>query len=359
MADSSQRWFLALGGAALLLSSSLGGLAVLRKRRAGPPPPPPSATATATATAPAPGPGEDGGDCGLQRSEFRPFPDAESPPVILWAAGAARLFVDEQAAFSPPEKPRRFSPGEHSIRIEAPGEEPIRTRIRVDPFTPALLHAQVDPKVGLSLVRVGAACLPCEPPKTPVDLSPIRTPRATFALLQTAAGHLRRDRWRRAADGIRRAAPTDRSRPIFYRLAAITAEDGGQHDLARALLEQIPLAQSNDLAILLPAVDRLNRSESERRRQVTLARWNKITEWFAAVTSRHQASAATPVAAAAKRFSQLSPVFDAAVRQGDLDQQGDVVRAGEQALTALVKELRALKPNDCTFQRELSGVGAP
>ncbi|HZN91168.1 MAG TPA: hypothetical protein VFB81_00630, partial [Myxococcales bacterium] len=171
MADSSQRWFLALGGAALLLSSSLGGLAVLRKRRAGPPPPPPSATATATA--PAPGPGEDGGDCGLQRSEFRPFPDAESPPVILWAAGAARLFVDEQAAFSPPEKPRRFSPG----------EEPIRTRIRVDPFTPALLHAQVDPKVGLSLVRVGAACLPCEPSKTPVDLSPIRTPRATFALL--------------------------------------------------------------------------------------------------------------------------------------------------------------------------------
>src|SRR6185295_2722415 len=197
MADSSHRWFLALGGAALLLSASLGGLVLLRKRRDPSAPPNPGASGSH-------GPELSGGACGPQRSEYHPLPEAEAAPVILWAAGSARLFIDEQPAYSPPEKPKRFAPGEHAVRIEAPGEEPIRTRIRIDPFTPVLLHAQADPQFGLSLVRLGAGCLPCEPPATPVDLSP-RKPSPTSAVLLASAGHLRHDRWPQAADGIRRA----------------------------------------------------------------------------------------------------------------------------------------------------------
>src|SRR4051812_288026 len=100
MADSGHRWSLALGGAALVLSASLGGLAVLRKAHAEPA----SLTLpTATGKTPADTLGlEPAGACGPQRSELHPLPDAESPPVILWAAGAARLFIDEQPAFSPP-----------------------------------------------------------------------------------------------------------------------------------------------------------------------------------------------------------------------------------------------------------------
>src|SRR5262245_12081022 len=122
MADSSQRWFLALGGAALLLSASLGGLALLRKRRTQAESLPVAGGRTTTDALGL----EPAGACGPQRTEFHPLPDAEAPPVILWAAGAARLFIDEQPAFSPPERPRRFTPGEHTVRIEAPGEEPIR-----------------------------------------------------------------------------------------------------------------------------------------------------------------------------------------------------------------------------------------
>ncbi|HEY8210021.1 MAG TPA: hypothetical protein VIG99_21195 [Myxococcaceae bacterium] len=353
MADPGHRWFLALGGAALLVSASLGGLALLRKRRAQAP----SLALPVAAGSTNPLGLEPDGACGPQRTEFHPLPGAEAPPVILWAAGAARLFIDEQPAFSSPEKPRRFTPGEHTVRIEAPGEEPIRTRIRVDPFTPALLHAQADSQLGLSLVRFGAGCLPCEPPAKPVDLSPVRNPRPNPAVLPATAGHLRHDRWPQAAEGIRRASPADRKRPIFYRLAAITAEDGGQHDLARALLERIPASQSNDLATLLPTLDRLATSESKRRKEVTLARWNKITEWFATLSARYQGDAASPVAAATKRFSQLSLVFDTAVREGTIEQQTEVVRAGEQTLGSLVKELRALKPEDCQLQQDLSAVG--
>ena len=343
MADSSHRWFLALGGAALLLSASLGGLVLLRRRQA---------QASPVRSGP-------GADCGPQRSEFHPLPGAESPPVILWAAGAARLFIDEQAAFSPPESPRRFAPGEHSVRIEAPGEETLRTRVRVGPFTPALLHAQVDPEIGLSLVRLGAGCPPCEPPSTPVDLSPVPSPSAGIALLKEAAGHLRHDRWLQAADGIRRAATADRARPIFFRLASITAGAGGQPELARALLEQIPAAKSNDLASLLPALDALSASEARRRQEVALGRWNKLTEWFAALGARFQGGASPAVAAATRRFAQLSPAFESAVREGAPDRQGEVIRAGEEALTALVKELRALRPEDCQFQAALSAVGGP
>jgi len=351
MADSSHRWFLALGGAALLMSGSLGSLVLLRKRRDPSAPTPPTASRTAE-------PELAGGACGPQRSDYHPLPDAEASPVILWAAGAARLFVDEQPAYSPPEKPKRFAPGEHAVRIEAPGEEPIRTRIRVDPFTPVLLHAQADPQFGLSLVRLGAGCLPCEPPAAPVDLSPIRKPSPGSAVLLASAGHLRHDRWPQAAEGIRRASVADRKRSIFYRLAAITAEDGAQHDLARALLERVPPAQSNDLATILPVFDKLVAAESRRRKEVTLARWNKITEWFATISANSQGDAASLVSAATKRFSQLSLVFDTAVREGTIDQQAEVVRAGEQTLTSLIKELRAQKPEDCRFQQELSAVGA-
>ena len=63
------------------------------------------------------------------------------------------------------------------------------------------------------------------------------------------------------------------------------------------------------------------------------------------------------VASATKRFSQLSLVFDTAVREGTIEQQGEVVRSGEQTLTTLVKELRALKPEDCKLQQDLSAVG--
>lgn len=350
MADPSHRWFLALGGAALLLSASLGGLVLLRKRRDPAAPPPAGSKSLAPELA--------GGACGPQRSEYHPFPDAEASPVILWAAGAARLYVDEQPAYSPPEKPKRFAPGEHAVRIEAPGEEPIRTRIRIDPFTPVLLHAQADPQFGLSLVRFGAGCLPCEPPVVPVDLSPVRKPAPAPTILLASAGHLRHDRWPQAAAGIRRASAADRKRAIFYRLAAITAEDGAQHDLARALLERVPPAQSNDLATILPIFDTLVASESQRRKDVTLARWNKITEWFAGVSAKYQGDAASPVSAATKRFSQLSLVFDTAVREGTIDQQAEVVRAGEQTLTTLIKELRVQKPDDCQFQQELSALGA-
>jgi len=351
MADSSHRWFLALGGAALLLSASLGGLVLLRKRRDLSAPPRPGTTRS-------PGPELAGGACGPQRSDYHPLPDAEAAPVILWAAGAARLFIDEQPAYSPPEKPKRFTPGEHAVRIEAPGEEPIRTRIRIDPFTPVLLHAQADPQFGLSLVRFGAGCLPCEPPVTPVDLSPSRKPTPTSAVLLAAAGHLRHDRWSQAADGIRRASAADRKRAVFYRLAAITAEDGAQHDLARALLARVPPAQSNDLATLLPLFDKLVASESRRREDVTLERWNKITDWFATVSARYQGDAASPVSAATKRFSQLSLVFETAVREGTLEQQAEVVRAGEQTFSSLIKDLRAQKPEDCRFQQELTAVGS-
>src|SRR5689334_2471112 len=114
MADQSQRWFLALGAAALLVTASLGGLVVLRKKRASANTANPAAASTTAPSAPAASEPALAA-CGPQRSDFHPLPDAEFPPVILWAAGGARLYLDDAAAFSPPESPKRFPPGEHSV----------------------------------------------------------------------------------------------------------------------------------------------------------------------------------------------------------------------------------------------------
>src|SRR5690348_1634999 len=77
-------------------------------------------------------------------SLVRAQPEADGPPLPLWAVGEVRLFLDGEAVFSPPEEPRHFGSGEHLLRIEAEGQQPVETRIRLDAFTPALVHAQID-----------------------------------------------------------------------------------------------------------------------------------------------------------------------------------------------------------------------
>lgn len=356
MAQSSGTfWWLALGGAALAVSVGLGGLVLLRGRQAqAPAPPPVEAPKPAPAPAPPPTPA-----CGEASLEVHALANAADPPVILWGVGGARLYVDDQAAFSPPEKPLRFTVGEHTLRIESPGAEPLHTRFLLEPFTPALIHAEKDEQLGLTLVRLGAVCASCEPPVSALDLRPARGPPATApALLEAAAGHLRRDRWVQAVAALKLVQPRDRRSPAFLRLAAIAAASAGDLRQARALLRKIPAAQSNDLATLLPTHDRLTAEEQARRKDIHLARWNKLTEWFAAVAGRYQAEAPGPVTATSKRLEQLSAAFDTAVRRGGVDQQAAAVTAGEEALTVLLRSIRSQRPDDCRLQAELLALVA-
>src|SRR5690606_34896451 len=123
--------------------------------------------------------------------------------------------------FSPPESPKRFSPGEHVLKVEVEGRRPVVTRFRLRAWEPALVHAEDDPEVGLTIVQLGSVCVSCVPSVTPVtELTGSRTRDDTPTLLRDAAEGLRHDDWRTAIDALGSVRPADRSSRLYLRLSS-------------------------------------------------------------------------------------------------------------------------------------------
>ena len=294
-----------LAGAALLLA--FAGCADK-------PPPPPSPPAP-VACEPAP------------EVPLLALPGADDPPVLLWAVGGVRLSVDGAAAYSSPEEPKHLAVGDHTLRAEADGDEPLEIRFRVTPFVPALLHVQADEGVGLSLAFAGVTCRSCEFANVPPALAP--EPRALPAreLLPGAASSLRRGDWRRAAGYLRQVPASQRKHPLFSRLAAGVYAATLQDDKARAALASIPARKANDLGRLLDAL-----------------------------SSRFQKDAPGAVTSHAKRFEGLSLAFNTAVRDSRLPAQQQAVEGAEATVRELAKDIRAARPDDCGLQKDVLGA---
>jgi hypothetical protein len=284
------------------------------------------------------------------------LPGADDPPVLLWAVGGVRLMVDGAAAYSSPDEPKHLSVGDHILRAEAEGLEPLEIRFHVEPFVPALLHVQADEGVGLSVAFVGVTCRSCEFANVVPSLDPEPREMPVKELLPGAAASLRRSDWRRAAGYLRQVPASERKRPPFTRLAASFYASTLQDEKARAALASIPAAKANDLGRLMDALGRLEKSERARRAQVLLARWNKLAERFAALSGRFQGDAPGPVTAHSKRFEGLSLAFNTAVRDDRLPGQQRAVEGAEATVRALAADIRAARPNDCGFQKDVLGA---
>jgi hypothetical protein len=149
----------------------------------------------------------------------------------------------------------------------------------------------------------------------------------------------------------------ERRSPLFLRLAARVYADSLQPELARQSLEAIPAAQAHDLRGLLVQLDRMSRSEHERRKKVALDRWNKLTERLGGLVARFGKDASGPAATAARRFERLSKMVEEAVqRPSGYKQEEEAIAAAEQALLALAGEIRATRPEDCAFQAEVAAA---
>jgi hypothetical protein len=144
----------------------------------------------------------------------------------------------------------------------------------------------------------------------------------------------------------RKAAP-------FLRLAAAVHADTLQPELSRRELESIPKKDAGELPGLLAAFDALRSAELSRRHEVLLARWNKLTERFGALTRRFESDAPGAVASGASRFQELSHGFESASRDKRLAQEDELVTAAETTLVALVAQIRKARPHDCGFQAEV------
>ncbi len=282
----------------------------------------------------------------------RPLAGAEGPPLLLWATGEVRLFVDGQAAFSPPESPRFFPAGEHTLKVEAPGRPPLETRFRLSPFTPALFHAEVRDDV-LTLVRLGSVCTSCTPPVIPPELTFARSKATAMVLFEDAAAALQRDDWASAAAKLKGVRPADRSHPLFLRLAAAVYASAAMPDEGRRALRGISAKQSPELPALLAALERLEASERKREQDVVMARWNATTERFGRLVSHFESELPGATAAGAARLAELSRAFESAMRARDVVEQDITLRAAEAALEQLVAQLRSSRPDDCAFQNDV------
>jgi hypothetical protein len=309
------------------------------------------AHANAVATMGAPPPKHLAATCAVPKAvAVRALAEADDPPVILWAVGEVRLFVDNAPAYSAPDAPRHFKVGEHTLRVEATGAEPIRTRFQLDAFTPALFHAQREERLGLSLVRLGSACASCAQPMDLVKLQVEPSDVRPAALVEGAAGALRRDEWLRAAAFLRGVPDADRGKGAFHRLASVVYADGLQPELARTELGQVPDKQSPDLSSLLARWDALQTQEKARRGEVVRARWNKVTERFQGLIGRFNTEAPGPTATASRRLAELSAGFERAQDKGDSLEEERLLAAAEQTLLGAVVDIRAARPEDCDFQ---------
>jgi hypothetical protein len=278
---------------------------------------------------------------------------AEAPPVILWAVGPVRLFVDGAAAFSAPEDPKALPVGQHTLKAEAPGQAPLTTRFLVEPFTPAFFHVEADAEAGLTLARLGTVCTSCEAPVAVVELSYEKSAEPASALLTQAAQALRADDWRTAAAKLRQVPARQRGLPLFHRLAAGVYEATSQPERARDELLAIDAAGSNDLRALMGRLEALQKVERARAQQVATARWNKVTERFARLVDKFARVVPGPVASSTARMAELSKAFTEANRLGEVEGQQAALSAAEEALGTFAAQLRASRPLDCPFQADV------
>ena len=354
MARSSPRtWLAACAASALLLCAVVVWLSAGRTGRAPTPglvrgAPPGLARAAkvdagATCTGPVP-------------TLVRAHPDAEGPPLLLWAVGEVRLFLDGEAVFSPPEAPRHFTSGEHVLRIEAEGHAPMETRLRLDAFTPALVHAQVDGAAGITAVRVGTVCMSCASPVSPLELGSAPTGEPMEPLMNRAAHALRREDWREAAELLRAVPVKARRTPLFRRLEAATWLAAAEPMRARAAAEAIRGPEAHELDRLLARLAELEKEEQQRYASVVLTRWNRITEQHAALLRAATGQVQVNADELNRRMEALSAAFNEARAQGDAIEQERVFVAAEKTTAELLAGLVAERPNDCAFQTRLAAT---
>lgn len=292
--------------------------------------------------------------CGLPPFEsVRADPGADGPPVILWASGEVRLYLDDEAAFSPPEAPRHFPVGEHTLRVEADGHAPFSLQLRFEAWTPVLLHAELDPRVGLTLVRLNAHCVSCPASLQETESISVRVRETPGDPMVDAAVALRGGDWLTARDALEQVPESERETAPFHRLASVVFVDTHATEAARELLRTLPGPRGQELRPLISRQEALFEEEEARRREVQLHRWNRATERYGALVERYGLELPKIVGQAGTRLEALSTTFSTHHEQGDVLGAEEALLAAEDALLRLARRLQASRPDDCAFQTDV------
>ncbi|MBX7100647.1 MAG: hypothetical protein K1X89_23240 [Myxococcaceae bacterium] len=277
------------------------------------------------------------------------LPGEEDAAALVVAEKGVQLSIDGTPVPQGLTAPVRLKAGERAIFAQASGDE-LRLTLRVDPFRPVLLHAVVDPKVGLSLVFLGGWCASCPGAEGAPALGTTAATEPTDALLRAAAGALCKSDWRTAHEALSAVPPAQRRSVTYARLGAAVMQSTRQSSVARALLQA-----SGDARIraLMAQHAALGDAEDQAMGALAVRRWNLLTERYARLVELAP-EAPGPVAAASARFGELSNGFQAASEQHRVVDQVEAVEAAGETIAVLVKGLRAARPADCALQERIS-----
>jgi|CXWL01.1.fsa_nt_gi hypothetical protein len=275
-------------------------------------------------------------------------------PVVLWAAGDVRLFFDGEPAFSSPEAPKTFAPGEHELRAVSGSGTQLKLKVRLDAFTPAVFHLENDAQVGLNLVQAGSTCVSCENALSPVSIafSPPAKPVARQSVAAAKAARL--NDWLAAAEALRHVLPADRKGTAYLRLSATTLWLSGQSSLSEAVLAKLAAEGKGDWPGLWKNHLKLTTSETTRQNQLLSKQWNALTEKFNGLRAAFALDAPGAEGQANSRFIELYRSFSQAQSKRDIPTQEQVLRSAHEVLGTYVKALRATRPGECTFQARVT-----
>lgn len=320
----------------LLLSVPL----IVQKLRAGPAPVPPRPTTVVDAET-----------CTVQgKLSLRPLPNAEDPPLAVFAEGSTRVFIDDQPTFSGIEAPKHFRVGPHTLRVETNGATTVTARFVLEPWRPALLYLPFDETTGTLLLRFGAGCPDCQTSLAKQTLGLEKRRETPAELMREAARLLRENDWSDAGELLRGVPKTARKDRAFLLLFAAFFSEAGDPDAVDEAMNALAQTSMIDAQnALLTRLQELAVQERKRRDQVTLERWNKLTDRYGALVSRFEKQIGD-LDERARRMERLSEQFTAAAERHEVGKQEELMRAAEQTVADLVDALRARAPADCAFQ---------
>ena len=281
---------------------------------------------------------------GCPDRELRPGPvlaDAASAPLQLVVQPGVTLLIDGAAAGE------NLIEGTHELTATSAGHKAAKLEIHVDAFTPVLLDVRAN-SGAVTVLMVGARCVSCAPAVTEVDLK--YHPNSAGDLSGVAKALSEGD-WVEAAHLMRGIAPSDREAPEAKRLLAVLYAFIGRPTLVRQTIQEL---QDPSLTPALTRRDALDELRPVRQLQTATARWNALTDRFQRMTDRFVAEAPRPLTSLTMKFGELSTAFGNAQEKQDAIGCEAALESANAALNELIMGLRAMRPDDCAWQRRVT-----
>lgn len=271
------------------------------------------------------------------------------PPPLLEELSQAPLIINSLGVtvkFDGREANGLLAAGTHVLEASAPDARPARFQVRVEALQPVIIDARVNDGV-VTVLMLGARCSSCAVAETDLDLA-FRT--NAFGSMRDVSAALSSGDWLKAVQAIHAVPPSDRESTEAVRLLAVLNALAGRQTEAEALVE------NSDMKPLFTKRAALLKTLTPRQLETAVARWNATTERFQRLTEAFGNDAPDEITALTWTFDGFSTRFLQAHGTRDVIAGEIALQSASKALDDSIKELRALKPKDCAWQRRINAT---